>query len=394
MKKQQIILIAIIAVVIGIITAIVANIINNNKSEEVDAKNIENNTSVKNEILYVGLENEINELNSIVEKNVIEENTIQENIIVNVGTTNNSANNTNKSSNTGTTKYKLEVNCEQNVVNVYTKDENGEYTNCVKVMLCSVGSDTPTSGTYSLKKYDGWEWKGLFGDVYGQYATQITGNILFHSVPYTEKYNHASLEYWEYDKLGTPASMGCVRLTVQNAKWIYNNCAAGTKVKFYKDSNPGPLGKPSERKISSETEYRNWDPTDPSSENPWRNYTVKEENSNTGNTSTITNSGNTNSENANITTNTEKTNIAVNSEKINTENSEVKNNQTVNDVSNEDKKVNDTIQSNNDKVTDTSSNKTNSENKENSESVNADTKKDKSTNSEIKKDNVEAINNE
>ena len=34
------------------------------------------------------------------------------------------------------------------------------------------------------------------------------------------------------------------------------------------------------------------------------------------------------------------------------------------------------------------------ENKENSESVNADTKKDESTNLEIKKDNVEAINNE
>ena len=54
-------------------------------------------------------------------------------------------------------------------------------------------------------------------------ATQITGNILFHSVPYTEKYNNASLEYWEYDKLGTSASLGCIRLTVKNAKWIYDN---------------------------------------------------------------------------------------------------------------------------------------------------------------------------
>lgn len=102
--------------------------------------------------------------------------------------------------------------------------------------------------TYSLKKYGGWEWKGLFGDVFGQYATQITGNILFHSVPYTEKGNKASLEYWEYDKLGTPASMGCVRLTVKNAKWIYDNCMAGTPVTFYEDSNPGPLGKPTEQK--------------------------------------------------------------------------------------------------------------------------------------------------
>lgn len=114
--------------------------------------------------------------------------------------------------------------------------------------------------------------------MYGQYATQITGNILFHSVPYTEKYNNASLEYWEYDKLGTSASLGCIRLTVKNAKWIYDNCAAGTKVYFYKDSNPGPLGKPSERKISGDSEVNSWDPTDPASDNPWKEYDIAQKN--------------------------------------------------------------------------------------------------------------------
>ena len=71
--------------------------------------------------------------------------------------------------------------------------------------------------------------------------------------------------------------MGCVRLTVKNAKWIYDNCATGTLVKFYEDSNPGPLGKPSEQKISSETEYRNWDPTDPDPNNPWKDYGKEEQ---------------------------------------------------------------------------------------------------------------------
>ena len=224
----------------------IQNLYENNEENEVLLVNIEENTAVNEEVV-----NEVTQINTEEPKNK---------------TTNN----------TGNTKYKLEVNCEQNVVNVYTKDDNGEYTNCVKVMLCSVGPATPTSGTYSLKKYGGWEWKGLFGDVYGQYATQITGNILFHSVPYTEKGNKSSLEYWEYDKLGTPASMGCVRLTVKNAKWIYDNCASGTKVTFYEDSNPGPLGKPTEQKISGETEYRNWDPTDPDKSNPWRNYNKEE----------------------------------------------------------------------------------------------------------------------
>ena len=212
-EKQRIILGAIILILAILITIITASIISKNTAKEVDAQEPEslayefiNSEDTQN------LEEDVNEkiIENIVEENEVAESTITEE----------------KPKNTNGTKYRLEVNCEQNVVNVYEKDENGEYKNCVKVMLCSVGYATPRSGTYSLKKYGGWEWKGLQGDVYGQYATQITGNILFHSVPYTEKYNNSSLEYWEYDKLGTPASLGCIRLTVKNAKWIYDNCAA------------------------------------------------------------------------------------------------------------------------------------------------------------------------
>lgn len=263
-NKQKLILISVILALLVVIITIIVKTVSDRKSEQVYAQQdkIQNlyENSEENDILLVN-----------VEENVVLDNQVIENEVVEIKTEEP------KTSNTGKTKYKLEVNCEQNVVNVYTKDANGEYTNCVKAMLCSVGPATPTSGTYSLKKYGGWEWKGLFGDVFGQYATQITGNILFHSVPYTEKGNKASLEYWEYDKLGTPASMGCVRLTVKNAKWIYDNCMAGTPVTFYEDSNPGPLGKPTEQKISSETGYNNWDPTDPDPNNPWRNYGEEEE---------------------------------------------------------------------------------------------------------------------
>ena len=83
----------------------------------------------------------------------------------------------------------------------------------------------------------------------------------------------STLEYWEYDKLGTSASAGCVRLTVADAKWIYDNCKSGTKVEFYSDENPGPLGKPTAKKISNEDEnVRIWDPTDSRDNNPWKTY--------------------------------------------------------------------------------------------------------------------------
>ena len=174
--------------------------------------------------------------------------------------------------------YYIKVNYQAQTVTVYGKDENGEYTKPVIAFVCSTGTDTPTSGVYPLKaKY---RWINLKGNVYGQYSSRIVGSILFHSVYYYEKFNPSTLCYTGYDKLGTKASAGCIRLNVASAKWIYDNCPVGTKVEFYASSNPGPLGKPSSQKISSNEACRGWDPTDPDPANPWHTYvesTVQQE---------------------------------------------------------------------------------------------------------------------
>ena len=206
------------------------------------------------------------------------ENTIDKNIENNVT---NEKNNTNNSSNASTKNnampYYIKVNYGAQVVTIYKKDANGDYTVPVKAMICSTGTATPKSGVYSIPGR--WTWGALFGNVYGQYCVKITGNILFHSVPYLRWGDNASLEYWEYDNLGTAASAGCVRLKVEDVKWIFDNCANGTKVEFYSSSDPGPLGKPSAKKIKDYPDYlRNWDPTDPNPNNPWKTYN---ENSNT-----------------------------------------------------------------------------------------------------------------
>ena len=171
------------------------------------------------------------------------------------------------------TLYYIRVNNEQNVVNIFKKGEDGKHNIPYKVMLCSTGTFTPTCNKYPKKAYKitgtKYRWATLQQSVYGQYATQITGNILFHSVPYSKYGNAGSLEYWEYDKLGTKASLGCIRLRVEDAKWIYDNIVAGTVVEFYRDDNPGPMGKPSLETISDNEECRKWDPTDTSANNPW-----------------------------------------------------------------------------------------------------------------------------
>ena len=166
--------------------------------------------------------------------------------------------------------YIIKVNYGANVVTIYKKDKSGKYTVPVKAMVCSTGTATPTSGTYKMSNK--YRWHQLNGGVYGQYCSRITGHILFHSVPYKTN-SPDTLKYVAYDKLGTKASAGCIRLTVAYAYLIYSNCASGTYVEFYSSSDPGPLGKPSAQKISSNEKCRNWDPTDPLPNNPWKGYT-------------------------------------------------------------------------------------------------------------------------
>ncbi len=160
--------------------------------------------------------------------------------------------------------YYIKINRKQNVVMVYGL-ENGEYTKLVKVFTCSTGKATPV-GTFNTT--DKYEWRPLFGDVYGQYATRITGSILFHSVPYT-KQSKDSLEWEEYNKLGTPASMGCIRLQVADVKWIYDNCPKGTTVTIYDSDSLDGIEKPTIKLIDGNSQNKGWDPTDPDPLNPW-----------------------------------------------------------------------------------------------------------------------------
>lgn len=176
--------------------------------------------------------------------------------------------------------YYIKINYTENTLTVYGKDADGNYTVPMKAFACSTGKATPRSGVYPLKPYRG-TWVGLMGGVCGQYGWQIVGDIMLHSVPYSRRGDKTSLITSYYDKLGTTASAGCIRLTVEAAKWIYDNCVVGTNVEFYSSSDPGPLGKPSTQKISDyDSPYRNWDPTDPDPDNPW--HSLDASNINTG----------------------------------------------------------------------------------------------------------------
>jgi len=154
--------------------------------------------------------------------------------------------------------YLIKVNKTANTVTIYAKDGAKGYTIPVKAFVCSTGDSTP-SGSFSLAYK--WRWLCMVDDSYGQWVSQITGNYLFHSVPYWGEKDNNQLDVDEYNKLGTTCSHGCVRLQAADAKFIYDNIPSGTTVTIYSDSsNPGPFGKPTVGKLAAD---HTWDPTDP-----------------------------------------------------------------------------------------------------------------------------------
>lgn len=165
--------------------------------------------------------------------------------------------------------YYIKVNRQANCVTIYAKDENGAHTVPVKAMVCSVGKTAGSTPAGVFKISARYTWRALYGNQYGQYAVRFNGPILFHSVPYA-KQSKDSLKTDYYNRLGAADSMGCVRLTCADAKWIYDNCTNGTVVEVYDSPNPGPLGKPSAPRINVNSPYKGWDPTDPDAKNPWR----------------------------------------------------------------------------------------------------------------------------
>lgn len=166
-------------------------------------------------------------------------------------------------------KYLIKVNRLLNCVTIYTKDSKGNYTVPYKAMACSTGKNIKNTPLGTFNTSSKYTWRQMVDGTHSQYATRVYGGILFHSVPcYSPKKNQ--LEYEEFNKLGSPASLGCIRLTVADSKWIYDNCPSGTTVIIYDDANsPGPLGKPSVIKIPAGSPHRGWDPTDPDPANPW-----------------------------------------------------------------------------------------------------------------------------
>lgn len=123
------------------------------------------------------------------------------------------------------TDYYIWVDTENTKVYIF-QGHNRNWT-LIKDMLCTVGTpSTPTiKGTYKV---------GIKGDYFVvrgnpnlrcDFYTQISGNYLFHTV----LLNRNSGKIVD-GRLGQKLSHGCIRLAIENAKYIFDNIPTGTTI--------------------------------------------------------------------------------------------------------------------------------------------------------------------
>ena len=161
------------------------------------------------------------------------------------------------------TPWLVRVNQTTNTVTVYRViSEEDQVVNIpIYACPCSVGENGKTpNGTYTIQ--DHLRWHELVGPTWGQWCSHFARAFLFHSLPYEKRNDPNSLQPDVYNKIGTAASHGCVRLTAVDAKYIFDNLPIGSKVEIFTGTkDDDPLGKPTRPYIGEWTET--YDPTDP-----------------------------------------------------------------------------------------------------------------------------------
>lgn len=128
--------------------------------------------------------------------------------------------------------YKALVSVDDQRVYIY-KWTGSDYTALVHTFLCSTGTKAnPTIlGTFQAPGRNGDWYYMEDSKVWVRYAFVIDGGYFFHSVLFPTKEGEPTST--SVRNLGTRASHGCIRLSVEDAEWIYNNCANGMTVVIY-----------------------------------------------------------------------------------------------------------------------------------------------------------------
>ncbi len=165
--------------------------------------------------------------------------------------------------NTDPERYYILLDLNNQIVTVLERDETGDYARIVRRFLCTTGrteldpedpedAGTPTPrGVWKIGGRERFGKFASFGGEYARYWTQIVGSVFFHSIMFGDR-SVNSLKRSAYSNLGSNVSHGCVRLYVEDAKWLYYYACPGTTIEISTDQ---PRDKALKRALKSDLSF-------------------------------------------------------------------------------------------------------------------------------------------
>lgn len=135
--------------------------------------------------------------------------------------------------------YYIEVDIANQIVTVYNTSDG----TIVRQMLTSSGMNNSTPlGTFYLmengraSEREEWTWFQQY-HCFVKFATRIYKGYMFHSLPFAKK-DESTMLADAVEEFGTPTSHGCMRLRVDDARFIAKQCLVGTRVRIFDDAEP------------------------------------------------------------------------------------------------------------------------------------------------------------
>lgn len=124
--------------------------------------------------------------------------------------------------------YVIDVNLKTQMIRVLEQGKNIKEFQCATGTLGDQDTETPL-GKFTVQGKGQYFYSKKY-EQGGRYFIKFFGDYLIHSIPVDEKGN---IIEEEKNKLGVPVSHGCIRLSMEDAKWVYDKIPKGSCVNIH-----------------------------------------------------------------------------------------------------------------------------------------------------------------
>ena len=126
------------------------------------------------------------------------------------------------------TKYIIDVSITNQKMKILKDGKVVKESDCSTGELGDSETETPL-GTFNIQSKGEYFFSNKYQEG-ARYYIKFFSNYLIHSIPVDKKGN---IIEEEKSKIGNPVSHGCIRISMENSKWVYENVPQGSQIMIH-----------------------------------------------------------------------------------------------------------------------------------------------------------------